>query len=430
MERNSAIKRCAIYCRKSVAMGLDKANNSLDTQRDICEKYIANRASEGWVALPEHYDDGGFSGKDLDRPAVQRLLADCAAGKVDQIVVYRFDRFARSIFAFAKTDEDLEKWGVGFTSVTEQFDTSTPIGRLMKNFAIMTSQWERETIQLRLKEKWAMTKERGMWIGGIVPFGYRVENHRLVPDGQNADIVKWMYERYLECGSPVTMAREMDAKGWRKRSGAAWRPMDISRTLGKHVYAGKVFFKGEVYNGEHDGLVTPATWDEVRRAMDQNKAPPGHRTIETAPPLRGILRCGVCGCAMQYTWYKKGPRRYGYYICSSSKKRGATLECEIGRVPAGEVERMVFEQLGRVLQSDAFATMLAERGGVTKEEILATLSNMPRFWEELFPEEKRHLVQLLVERAELNRTGLDLELRTAGCRQLAKGLLDDDDADA
>jgi DNA invertase Pin-like site-specific DNA recombinase len=430
MERNPAVKRCAIYCRKSVSMGLDKANNSLDTQRDICEKYIANRSGDGWVALPEHYDDGGFSGKDLERPAVKRLLADCEAGRVDQIVVYRFDRFARSIFAFAKTDEDLERWGVGFTSVTEQFDTSTPIGRLMKNFAIMTSQWERETIQLRLREKWAMTRERGKWIGGIVPFGYRVENHRLVPNGEEAEIVRWMYDRYLDCGSTVTLSREMEAKGWRKRSGGLWMPSDIARTLSKHLYYGKVFFRGAIHEGEHEGLVSEEAWTEVRRTMDQNKPAPGRRRIETTAPLRGILRCGVCGCAMQYTWYKNSSRRYGYYCCSKSKKSG-TPECEIGRIPAGEVERTVFAQLGRILQSRTFAGMLAAAGGLSEEDIRGTLANLPRFWDELFPEEKRRLVQLLVERAELGRTGLDIVLRTAGCRELAKGLLqDDDDANA
>ena len=213
----------------------------------------------------------------------------------------------------------------------------------------------------------------------------------------------------------------MNAKGWRTRVGNPWVAQTVRKTLVQHVYVGKVFYKGEVYEGEHEAIVDEAVWKEARRMATENPPPPRRLRIGDGAPLRGILFCKECGRAMVHVCSRRGSRRYAYYVCSRGRKGGAP-RCETGRIAAGEAENMVYRQIGRVLPSDAFVERLSEAGKLPKEDIRQAVENVRLFFERLFPEERKSLVGLLVERAELGPDGMDIVIRTAGCDRLARVL--------
>ena len=421
MNDQMPIKRCAVYTRKSREDGLEQAFNSLDAQREAAEAFVASQRANGWTLLPDRYDDGGFSGGNTDRPGLKKLLEDVRAGKIDVVAVYKIDRLSRSLFDFADLLSEFEKHGVSFVSTTQLIDTSTPMGRMMLGILMTFAQYEREVIAERIRDKISATKKKGMWVGGRVPFGYRLENHKLVPDPVEAERVRFLFKRYVECGSPTLVAREMNAKGWKTRVGNPWVAQTVRKTLVQHVYVGKVFYKGEVYEGEHEAIVDEAVWKEARRMATENPPPPRRLRIGDGAPLRGILFCKECGRAMVHVCSRRGSRRYAYYVCSRGRKGGAP-RCETGRIAAGEAENMVYRQIGRVLPSDAFVERLSEAGKLPKEDIRQAVENVRLFFERLFPEERKSLVGLLVERAELGPDGMDIVIRTAGCDRLARVL--------
>ena len=292
------IKRCAVYTRKSREDGLEQAFNSLDAQREAAEAFVASQRANGWTLLPDRYDDGGFSGGNTDRPGLKKLLEDVRAGKIDVVAVYKIDRLSRSLFDFADLLSEFEKHGVSFVSTTQLIDTSTPMGRMMLGILMTFAQYEREVIAERIRDKISATKKKGMWVGGRVPFGYRVENHKLVPGPVEAERVRFLFKRYVECGSPTLVAREMNAKGWKTRVGNPWVAQTVRKTLVQHVYVGKVFYKGEVYEGEHEAIVDEAVWKEARRMATENPPPP--RRLRIGDP---DARPAASRRARPRTWY-------------------------------------------------------------------------------------------------------------------------------
>ena len=210
--------RCAIYTRKSSEEGLEQEFNSLDAQREACEAYIASQRHEGWIPVPDHYDDGGISGGTLQRPALQRLLADIEAGRVDVIVVYKVDRLSRSLMDFAKLVEVFERHGVSFVSVTQQFNTTTSMGRLTLNILLSFAQFEREVIGERIRDKFAASRKKGMWMGGHPPLGYDIENRKLVVNETEAALVRHIFERFIRIGSATKLVKELNAEGYRTKS--------------------------------------------------------------------------------------------------------------------------------------------------------------------------------------------------------------------
>src|SRR3954464_10804274 len=210
--------RCAVYTRKSSEEGLEMEFNSLDAQRESCEAYIASQKAEGWLLVPDRYDDGGFSGGTLERPALKRLLADIEVGKVDVVVVYKIDRLSRSLMDFAKLVEVFERRNVTFVSVTQSFNTTTSMGRLTLNILLSFAQFEREVIGERIRDKHAASRKKGMWMGGFVPLGYRVENRKLVIEEKEAATVRMIFDRFAKIGSATALARELAAKGVKTRS--------------------------------------------------------------------------------------------------------------------------------------------------------------------------------------------------------------------
>ena len=268
-------KRCAIYTRKSVEEGLDQEFNSLDAQREAGEAYIASQKANGWVCLPTRYDDGGYSGGNMKRPALQQLLADCEAGLVDIIVVYKIDRLSRSICDFADLSKKFDEWGTQFVAVTQEINTATSAGRMMLNILITFAQYEREVITERVRDKMAASRKKGKWDGGRVPMGYRVENKKLTIVEEEARIIQRIFQRFIEVQSPALIAQELNKDGIRTKQGRIWDRQHIYRILSNHTYVGKVNYKNSICDGEQEAL-------QKHREPKSDFFPSEHRLSEGA----------------------------------------------------------------------------------------------------------------------------------------------------
>ena len=310
-------RRCAVYTRKSSEEGLDMEFNSLDAQRESCENYIASQKAEGWVLVPDDYDDGGISGGTLERPALKRLLADIEAGRVDVVVVYKIDRLSRSLMDFAKLVDVFERNEVTFVSVTQQFSTTTSMGKLTLNILFSFAQFEREVIGERIRDKFAASRKKGMWMGGWAPLGYRVENRRLVIDEAEAEKVRWIFTRYVQTGSVTTVVRELTAEGFVNRYGQTLDKGRLYKLLNNRVYLGEAVHKGTAYPGEHEAIVSQSLWDRVHAVMAEGaRAKAGRTRAQTPALLKGII-FDAEGRAMSPSHTRKGQRLYRYYVSQS-----------------------------------------------------------------------------------------------------------------
>src|SRR5215467_7883017 len=298
--RRHARVRCAIYARKSSEEGLEQEFNSLQAQREACEAFITSQRHEGWVCLRAGYDDGGFSGATMDRPALQRLLADLTAGRVDIVVVYKIDRLTRSLTDFAKIVEIFDARGASFVSVTQQFNTTTSMGRLTLNILLSFAQFEREVIGERIHDKIAASKKKGMWMGGVPPLGYRAEDHKLIVIDSEAEIVRLIFRRYADLGSVRLLKEELDARGinsksWTSASGRRIGGKPFSRgalylILQNRTYLGEIVHIGQSHPGEHTPIIDQPLWDVVQAHLSSNTAERSSGT-RTRPPslLTGML---------------------------------------------------------------------------------------------------------------------------------------------
>lgn len=327
--------RCAIYTRKSTTEGLEQEFNSLDAQRESCEKYIESQRGEGWRALPEKYDDGGFTGGNTERPALQKLLSDIRSERVDCVVVYKVDRLSRSLLDFAKLMELFEKHGIGFVSVTQQFNTSNSMGRLTLNILLSFAQFEREIIGERTRDKIAAAKMKGKWIGGTPPLGYDIAlgGRRLVVNQQEKKLVREIFDLYLQRQSLMEVVKELRRRGrvtkrrkskkGREFGGQEFQCTTVQHLLSNPIFTGKVRLHGKLYPGEHEAIIPQAVWDAVEEIRQRNAQV---RTVlkGTSEPalLKGFVRCKACGTRMVHTHARKGPRRYRYYVCVSAQKKG------------------------------------------------------------------------------------------------------------
>lgn len=287
-------RRCAVYTRKSSEDGLELEYNSLDAQYDAAVAYIRSQAGNGWRLLEKRYDDGGFSGGNTNRPALKELLADIEAGEIDIVVVYKIDRLSRSLCDFTDLSRTFERHGVSFVSVTQQIDTSSPAGRMVLNVLMTFAQFEREMTSDRIKDKMLATRMRGMWTGGIAPYGYRIEDKRLVPDPQGAEAVRFVFRRYAETGSPKTVAAEVSRQFGPRGDGSAWNTANVYRMLRNSIYAGMMPHKrtGQTFKGRHEAIVDAGLWEDCQRIMDEaSSLKPAERRESTAI-LKGLLTSG------------------------------------------------------------------------------------------------------------------------------------------
>ena len=420
-------KRCAIYTRKSVEEGLDQEFNSLDAQREAGEAYIASPKANGWVCLPTRYDDGGYSGGNMKRPALQQLLADWEAGLVDIIVVYKIDRLSRSICDFADLSKKFDEWGTQFVAVTQEINTATSAGRMMLNILITFAQYEREVITERVRDKMAASRKKGKWVGGSVPMGYRVENKKLVVEPEEARVIQRIFQRFIEIQSPSLIAQELNKDGIRTKQGKAWDKPHIYRILSNHTYIGQVKYKGSICEGEQNAIVELDVWNRTREILALNEPVPRQtKRMETIAPLKGILRCGHCDCAMMPTYARKNGKRYFYYLCSRDSKR-ATSTCPVRQIPAGEVERITREQVVKMLQTPTILIKLAQVLNLPAEKIAELFKEI--FWQEISPGEMNRLLHLLLEKVEVHESKLTVEFKSSGIKTLMEEIANGEETD-
>jgi len=420
-------QRCAVYTRKSSEEGLEQEFNSLHAQREACDAYIASQRSEGWVALRDHYDDGGVSGGTLDRPALQRLLADIEDGLIDVVVVYKIDRLSRSLADFAKLVEVFDRNAVTFVSVTQSFNTTTSMGRLTLNILLSFAQFEREVTAERIRDKFAASRRKDIWMGGMPPMGYRVEDRKLVIDEAKADDVRWIFARFLEIGSGTELAREAVARGIQTTRGNRIDKKYIYRMLSNRAYIGEAVHKGDSYPGEHDAIIDHETWDKVHAILTESPRKRAARTRADTPALLKGLLYGPDGAAFSPTHTRKGDKLYRYYVSQTVLKHGAG-SCPVGRVPAGELEAAVIQRLRAVFRQPEIVagTWKAARGhdgAVTEADAREALGQLDPLWDELFPAEQARIVGLLVERIDICTEGLTIRFRVDGLTGLAREML-------
>jgi site-specific DNA recombinase len=301
--------RCAIYTRKSTEEGLEKEFNSLDAQRATAEAYIASQQHEGWLCLPEHYDDGGYTGGNLERPALQRLLADLGGGQIDCVLVQKVDRLSRSLLDFARIMERFDQRQVAFVSITQQFCTATSVGRLILNVLLSFAQFERELIAERTRDKIAATRRQGKWIGGLPLLGYDVDPRtgKLRVDEAEAVRVRAIFALYLQHRALWPVVRELERRGWRtkrwrtrqgkERGGKRFTRNHLRQLLSNVLYTGQIRYRHEVHPGEHPAIVEATTWQQVQTLLQHNR-PEGRQRLPRRGSLQGLLRCAACGTGM------------------------------------------------------------------------------------------------------------------------------------
>lgn len=347
--------RCAIYTRKSSEEGLEQSFNSLDAQREACEAYVLSQKHEGWQALTTHYDDGGISGGTMNRPALQALLADIKMRRIDIVVVYKVDRLTRSLGDFARIVEIFDAQGVSFVSVTQQFNTSTSMGRLTLNVLLSFAQFEREVTGERIRDKIAASKKKGMWMGGNPPLGYEIKDRALVVNPAEAETVRHIFQRYVELGSVPRLKTDLDAAGfvsksWTSRAGKPWGGKPMARgalyaMLSNRLYRGDIVHKDNVYPGEHEAIVDDNLWDEVQATLSGNRVKREQGTDERPVSLLTGILYDEAGNRMSPSHSTKGGRRYRYYVSAPLIRGNSVTEQNVRRLPAGEIERLTIDRL-------------------------------------------------------------------------------------
>ncbi len=353
--------RCAVYTRKSSEEGLEQAFNSLDAQREACEAYIKSQAGEGWHLVRTRYDDGGVSGGTMDRPALQQLLADITARKVDTVVVYKVDRLTRSLADFAKIVEVFDAHGVSFVSVTQQFNTTTSMGRLTLNMLLSFAQFEREVTGERIRDKIAASKKKGMWMGGYPPLGYDVVDKKLVVNQQEAETVRHIFRRYLEHGCVRELRRELDDAGYRSKlrksadgnitGGTPFTRGALYALLQNRLYIGEVVHKDASYPGEHDAIVDEALWQAVQTRLAENRIDRKFRKDAKETSLLAGLIFDERGDRLTPSHANKAGRRYLYYVSECLVQGRGDGEGSSLRLPASEVETVVLSEIRSLLRT-------------------------------------------------------------------------------
>jgi site-specific DNA recombinase len=433
--------RCAIYTRKSTEEGLDQDFNSLDAQRESAEAYILSQKHEGWIVQPERYDDGGFTGANMERPALKQLLADVEAGKTDCIVVYKYDRLSRSLADFMKLLEILDKHHVTFVAVTQPFDTRTSAGRFMVHMLLNFAQFEREMIADRTRDKMRAARRKGKWIGGYLPLGYDVapKGGSLVVNHTEAERVREIFRLYLELGSLIPVVQELERRDWRmkawttqngnQRGGACFRKTTLHNLLTNVVYTGRVKFEGKLLDGEHERIVDDDTFDRVQEHLSRNGT--GGRRVRNkySALLKGLVQCGSCNAAMIHTYAQKRPSaRYRYYVCVNAHQRGWN-KCATRSVSAPELEGAVVSKLRNFAQDPAVLSEVLRRLDEDRRpdepvtdpgHVEQALAEFDPLWERLTTTEQEAFIRTLVAQVKYDGTTgqVTVSFHSEGIKQL------------
>jgi DNA invertase Pin-like site-specific DNA recombinase len=382
-------------------------------------------ASRRWLLVPDRYDDGGFSGGNLERPALQRLLVDAEAGKIDIVVVYKIDRLSRALMDFAKLVEVLDHRQVRFVSVTQPFNTTSSMGRLTLNVLLSFAQFEREVIGERIRDKVAASRRKGMWMGGWTPLGYDVKEWKLVVNKQEACTIRMIFERFIKVGSATRLVEQLRSEGVTGKNGRLLDKGYLYQLLKNRVYIGEAVHKGVSYPGEHKAIVPRHLWDTVHSVLGENARRRAARARAQTPALLKGIIFGPTGCAMTPTHTRKRGRLYRYYIASDLLKHDA--DYPVRRVPAGEIESAVVDQVRGLLRAPEIIVRTWRKAkqltpDIDEGEVREALHRLDPLWNELFPAQQARVVQLLVERVDVSADGLDIRLRTEGLTNITNDL--------
>jgi site-specific DNA recombinase len=347
---------CAIYTRKSTEEGLEQDFNTLDAQRDAAQSFIASQRSEGWTLSPTHYDDGGYTGAHMDRPALQQLLTDVRAGLIHCVVVYKVDRLTRSLLDFSRIIDVLDRHNATFVSVTQQFNTTSSLGRLTLNILLSFAQFERDTISERTRDKMSAARRRGKWTGGHLVLGYDLQPGAggLVINLDEAETVRKIFHLYQQLGSLLPTVQELRRRDWRmkqwvNRAGQTVGGGPFTRTtlhvmLTNPVYAGQIRHRGKLFPGEHDPILDPKLWQQVQQHLARRGAKGAHQPNRYGALLLQLVHCATCDAGMTHTWSRRNQTVYRYYTCIHSIHHGAAV-CRSRSVSAPALEQAVVQQL-------------------------------------------------------------------------------------
>src|SRR6516164_9173863 len=422
--RRNGTVRCAIYTRKSSEEGLEQEFNSLQAQREACEAFINSQRHEGWVCLRAAYDDGGFSGATMDRPALQQLLADLTAGRVDTIVVYKIDRLTRSLADFAKIVEILDARSASFVSVTQQFNTTTSMGRLTLNVLLSFAQFEREVIGERIRDKIAASKKKGMWMGGVAPLGYRVQDRKLVIIDSEAELVRSIFRRYAELGSVRLLKAGLAAQGrksksWTSAAGRLIGGKPFSRgalylMLRNRTYRGEIVHKRQSHPGEHTPIIEQPLWDAVQMRLAGNTTERNSGTCTQQPSLLTGLLFDTAGNRMTPSYAVKQGERYRYYVSRPLITQDQRESSTALRIPAEEIEHLVTNRVrqwlldpGGIYQSTRLLDPSAQR------RLIARAGEIGQSWTELPRTRQRVFLTTLIDRIDVVADQIDIHFRPA-----------------
>jgi site-specific DNA recombinase len=422
--RRNGTVRCAIYTRKSSEEGLEQEFNSLQAQREACEAFINSQRHEGWVCLRAGYDDGGVSGATMDRPALQQLLGDLTAGRVDTVVVYKIDRLTRSLADFAKIVEILDARGASFVSVTQQFNTTTSMGRLTLNVLLSFAQFEREVIGERIRDKIAASKRKGMWMGGVPPLGYRAQDRKLVIVDSEAEIVRFIFRRYAELGSVRLLKDELEARSiqsklrtsasGRLRGGKPFARGALYLMLQNRIYRGEIVHKEQSHPGGHTPIIGQPLWDAVQTQLAGNAAQHNEGGKTRLPSLLAGMLFDGDGNRMTPSHAVKKGTRYRYYVSGSLITKDRTETSAGLRIPAAEIEQLVSSRVHRWLLDPGSiykSTSARLADSSTQQRLVARAADIGKGWPELSVARKRAVLTALIEQIEVRVDQIDIRLR-------------------
>ena len=424
-------KRCAVYCRVSSDERLDQSFNSIDAQREAGIAYVASQKAEGWELVPDFYEDPGFSGGNMERPGLKRLLKDIQAGKIDIVVVYKIDRLSRSLADFAKMVEVFDNHMVSFSSVTQQINSATSMGRLMLNVLLSFAQFEREVTGERIRDKIAASKRKGMWMGGPVPLGYCVENRALQIAPEEADLVQRIFEQFITEQSTTKIVKELNEQGIQTKRKKAFCKQSIYKILHNRTYIGEISHKGESFPAQHEGLIDSTTWEQTHAILSQDNRQRCRNTWEKKNRndflLRGIAYTQDGDLLIPMATKKPNGKVYRYYVINKKMHKGAEA-AQSWNYQAAMLEDTVSEKLLEYLRSermvDKYWSEIQKINPSINEPqaVVLILRHTASIWDQFFTKMKTEIIHALIKRVIVKPNGVEVQMRFEGLGAVVKAM--------
>jgi site-specific DNA recombinase len=424
-------KRCAVYCRVSSDERLDQSFNSIDAQREAGIAYVASQKAEGWELMPNFYEDPGFSGGNMERPGLKRLLKDIQAGKIDIVVVYKIDRLSRSLADFAKMVEVFDNHMVSFSSVTQQINSATSMGRLMLNVLLSFAQFEREVTGERIRDKIAASKRKGMWMGGSVPLGYRVENRALQIEPQEAELVQRIFEQFIAEKSTTKIVKELNEQGIQTKRKKAFCKQSIYKILHNRTYIGEISHKGESFPAQHEGLIDSTTWEQTHAILSQDNRQRCRNTWEKKNRndflLRGIAYTQDGDLLIPMATKKPNGKVYRYYVINKKIHKGAEA-AQSWNYQAAMLEGAVTDKLLEYLRSERMVDkywseiQMINPSIDEPQAVVLILRHTASIWDQFFTKMKKEIIHALIKRVVIKPNGVEVQMRFEGLGAVVKAM--------